>query len=230
MKKILITGHKGTIGQILMRGLHNRYSVRGADLPEFDLVDPESVAQALTPAPDTVIHLAWDVHAENFRNGRYDARNSEMFFNIFQQAAAKGVKRVIVASSIHADSKVLRTAQGNPLPDSPYGANKVFMETLGRVYACSGLEVICIRFGGVNASDTIDPTEEAFAQVWLSHRDCCSLIHRCIDADYFPDNFTVVTAVSNNPGRYHDTSNPFGWIPVDSSKNQETSAAVTLYA
>ena len=134
-----------------------------------------------------------------------------------------------MASSAHADSfykprgNQLMNPYDLPHPDSPYGANKVFMERLGEWYAKNkGLEVVCIRFGGVGPdnkpSEVTDPSDIAQIaerNVWLSHRDCISLIEKCLEVKDFPDNFAIIYGFSNNSDRIHDISNPVGWIPQE---------------
>ena len=90
------------------------------------------------------------------------------------------------------------------------------MEALGRFYAkYHRLEVVCIRFGGVNKEDTPSIQEEAYRKIWLSHRDCIELVKTCIEAARIPDNFQIISGISNNSQRVHDYSNPFGWVPKD---------------
>jgi uronate dehydrogenase len=149
-----------------------------------------------------------------------------MFFNVYNAALETGVPRVIMASSVHADD--FHTPKDTapispdriPTPDSPYGAHKVFMEATGRYYATKGLEVVCIRFGGINRENTppvrdIDVRERG---VWFSHRDCVSLIKSILEAKTIPDNFALIYGMSNNADKIHDVSNPFGWRPQDSAE------------
>jgi len=80
-----------------------------------------------------------------------------------------------------------------------------------------GLEVICIRFGGVNPENAV--TEKVLAEeplspkIWFYHKDCIDLVRACIEAESVPNNFSIVYGVSDNPGRIHDITNPFGWNP-----------------
>jgi hypothetical protein len=101
---------------------------------------------------------------------------------------------------------------------------KVGMEALGRYFASQGLEVVCIRFGGVNPKNipAENPTYER--AVWLSHRDCASLIDSILKADTIPNNFVIVYGVSNNPERIHDIVNPFGWMPQDSAQKIDSNS------
>lgn len=125
-----------------------------------------------------------------------------------------------MASSVHADAfykPVKKKISPNKIsfPDSPYGAHKIFMESLGKYYASRGLEVVCIRFGGVIPENT--PTERGdnpyeFASC-LSHEDCTDLVRTCINAKNIPNNFVIINGVSENEGRVHDVSNPLEWFP-----------------
>lgn len=229
MKKIVITGAKGTIGNVLKKVFKDKYKIIEADLPEIDAREYEKLLQVFHEK-DIVINLAWNAKIENFKSDRICADNIIIADNIYRSANEKRIKRVIMASSIHADNFYDWDTNKNGLlssnkvigPDSPYGASKIFIESLGRYHAQkNGLEVVCLRFGGVNPKDEIDKTEEGFEKIWLSHKDCASLIERCIESSDIPDNFQIIYAISNNSSRIHDNSNKLGWIPKDNSENFE---------
>jgi len=223
MKKVLIIGSDGVIGSVLRKGLEHQTT--DFDLPEFD-AEKYSHLYEKAKGHDVLIHLAWDFEGDGWLGESLNPDNARISFNVFQAAVDAGVKRVIVASSVHADKFAGRDISDElikpydlPTPDSPYGAGKVMMEALGRYYAdAKGLEVICIRFGGINANDT--PPEHPYSerQVWLSQRDCVELIKACIDVDIVPGNYAILYGVSDNSGRLHDVSNPFGWHPYDGAQ------------
>jgi len=223
MKKIAITGAKGVIGSILRRGLSD-YKITPIDLPEIDVRDYEKLLE-IFPGHDVVIHLAWDTKTENYKSGRINPDNILMTYNVYRAAIETKIPRVIMASSVHADNfynwkkQELMSVDRVPVPDSPYGASKVFMEALGRYFASKGLEVICIRFGGVNPENK-PPLDDFYERkVWLSHKDCISLIKRCIEARKIPNNFLIIYGVSNNTNRIHNYSNPLGWVPEDNAED-----------
>lgn len=210
---VLMTGAEGTIGTVLRQGL--QADTTSFDLPEHDARDLDQLARA-AKGHDAVIHLAWNVATENMRSESVDPDNGLMAANAYRAALLAGVPRIIIASSVQADifpqPKLIR-ADAVGTPQNVYGADKVFIEALGRHYATKGLGVICIRFGGVrvdNIPSTETPTER---QVWLHNTDCVSLVQTCLEASTVPDNFAVLHGVSDNPGRLHDLSNPFGWWP-----------------
>lgn len=216
MKKIAITGANGVIGSMLRKGL-SEFEITPIDLPEVDVRDYKKLL-GIFKGHSTIIHLAWDAKAENFRSGGLNTDNLLMAYNVYRAALEAKVPRVIMASSVHADNFYgwkgpgLLSPGSIPVPDSPYGASKVFMEALGRFYASKGLEVICIRFGGVNPKN--EPPDDYYERtIWLSHDDCTSLLKECVNAKAIPDSFMVVYAISNNAGRIHDYSNSLGWAP-----------------
>jgi len=224
MKKIIITGAKGTIGTVLRKGLLKEYSITGLDLPEFDVRDYQKLLQVF-PDHNTVIHLAWDTKTENEKSERINSDNCLMTSNVYQATLETKIKRVIMASSVHADEFLgwkgpgLLKPDKIPTPANPYGANKVFMEALGRYYAkYKGLEVICIRFGWVNPENLPNGHLDRLNLTWLSHQDCIDLVKKCIEAKEVSQNFCIIYGVSNNSKRVHNLKNPFGWIPKDGWK------------
>ena len=98
--------------------------------------------------------------------------------------------------------------------------DKVSMEDLGKDFAAKGLEVVCIRFGGINPANKA-PVKDLPRDMatWLSHNDCVSLVDAILKTKSFPNNFAIVYGVSNNEGRISDVSNPFGWTPQEKAEN-----------
>lgn len=225
MKKIAITGANGTIGRVLQNDLKEEFRITSLDLPAFDARSQKSMREAFS-GHDAVIHLAWQYPADSIGRSSFDHINALMTSNIYEAVIDAKVPRVIMASSIHADDFItwegpeLLTTDKLPVPTSPYGASKVFMEALGRYYAKRGLEVVCIRFGGINLQDAL--TEEIltkepyYPRVWFRHKDCVSLVKACVEAESVPKNYSIVYGVSENSNRIHDLTNPFGWSPADS--------------
>lgn len=219
MKRLAITGSNGTIGTILRRGLPD-YDITHIDLPEIDVRNYDQLLEVF-PGHDAIIHLARDPRGD-FLIDRISTDSILMTDNVYRAAVSTSVPRVIMASSVHADSyenwerPELMDVNRIPIPDTPYGASKITMEALGRLYGgYRGLEVVCIRFGGVNPEDRADMPEEGYTKIWLSHKDCIELVKTCIEAPQIPDKFLIIYGVSNNSSRVHDYANPFGWTPQD---------------
>ena len=225
MKKIVITGSEGVIGKILRKGL-TEYEISAYDLPDYDFTKYNDCLKALE-GNEVVIHLAWG--KGKHRDVITRPEDLKMVENVYRASFEVGVKRVVMSSSVHADNFYIFKRPGlmKPTeeyfgPDSPYGAQKVKMEQIGKYYSTKGLEVVCLRLRGINSEDK-PPEEEVTAglryrprNIWLSHNDLNELIRKVIDSKEVPNNFVVIYAISNNKNRVHDFSNPFGWIPKDS--------------
>jgi nucleoside-diphosphate-sugar epimerase len=225
MKKVLVTGSAGTIGSIVVNGLQG-WEVVPFDLPEHDALRLADLDIALVGATH-VVHLAWNTRTENFRSRTMDPTNTSITHNVLERSLDHGVRRVILASSVHAGKypnpgrahRATTATQG--IPDSPYGRHKLVNEALGRNCATRGLEVVAVRFGGVNRYNR-QPVQDAERAVWLSHRDCVDVVQKCLDADVVPGNYSCFYAVSDNVGGWHDLSNPFGWTPQDGDRPHKT--------
>jgi len=227
---IVITGSDGRIGSVLRRGLGDlRLTGLDRSTRGVDLFDP--AAAEIFRGHDAVIHLAWidpvgpPLPSHTYRDAlpadNRHLRNLELNSAVLHAAHAAGVKRAILASSVHADAfrdwpgPTLLSAERVPRAVGPYGAAKLLLEEQGRHFASLGIDVTCVRFGAVTADGDPDPEDPWERRVWLSCRDCVGAIRACLDAPPEPGRFCVFYAVSNNEGIVHDTRNPFGWRPLD---------------
>jgi NAD+ dependent glucose-6-phosphate dehydrogenase len=189
----------------------------------------------------TVVHLAADPGATQPWE-KLMAPNLDALIMVFTAAVQAGVKRLIYASSNHAMGgyrEVPEVAKitvdlpplpgtryehnGAPLNSIAYGAAKLFGERLGKCYAdMYGLSVIAVRIGWVQVGDNRPTTLPAdrdtwFRQMWLSNRDFCHLLERCIEADAAL-RFAVVNGMSANTGMRWDiepTRTLLGYEPQD---------------
>jgi uronate dehydrogenase len=231
MKRILITGAAGKIGNALRQYLRGNYSLirladiaslgsttAGEELATTDIRDMAALEKAMVGI-DCVVHLAgvpeeaaWD---------QVLPLNIEGCYNVFEAARRCGVKRVIFASSNHAVGFQRRERfidnTVDPRPDSRYGVSKVFGEALGRLYADKyGLSVACLRIGTFRTPDR--PVDARQLLTWISHRDMVQLVRRCIDHPNY--HFVTVYGVSNNlRSRWDNTNVKFlGYRPEDDSE------------
>jgi NAD+ dependent glucose-6-phosphate dehydrogenase len=226
MGTILITGSKGIIGSVLRRGLGEKYRIRCVDLPED--ISHYEVLWAQMAGVDTVIHLARRFSPADpiERRMRIYPENVYIDVNVFTAVVKAHVKRLIMASSVHADSHRDPAAVG-PLripgsysPATPYGVYKLIEEEVGKTLSKQfGFEFIGVRFGGVTRDNSVK-TGAGQTATWLSHDDLLSAIDACLRVEPVPGRSTVFYAVSNNVDRIHDTTNPFGWMPKDNSADR----------
>lgn len=229
MRRILITGAGGRIGRCLREGLRQKGMIlRLTDVVQLGAArDGEEVivcdlahlnnALQLVDGVNGVVHLAglvgadlaWD---EVLRN------NIGTTYNVLEAARRKGVKRVVLASSIHVHGFLRRNKKASASspyrPDSLYGLAKVFGEAAGRLYADKyGLEVICLRI----ASFRPKPTTRRELGTWLSPRDAVQLVKRSLDAADI--HFEILYGVSQNEQRLFSVTRAreLGYVPQDSS-------------
>jgi uronate dehydrogenase len=201
-------------------------AIQAADLSRWDA---RWVAQLV--GVDVVVHLAADPAADQTWP-QVLGPNVDAVVNVFQAAIQAGVKRVVYASSNHVmggyqdDPEPARlttdlpprpgtkyVVDGQPRDSTPYAAAKLFGERLGKCLSEShGLSVIAVRIGwvkpGANRAEDIPPARGAwFRQMWLSNRDYCQLMERCILADP-AIGFAVVNGMSPNAGMRWDIEYP----------------------
>ena len=190
---------------------------------------------------DVVVHLAADPTAQQTWPNVIGP-NIDAVANVFQAAARAGVDRIVYASSNHVmggykddpENRLLTTdlpprpgtryeVAGEQRDSTPYGSAKLFGERLGKCYADSqGLSVIAVRIGWVRPGDNLPqdvPPERGswFRLMWLSNRDYCQLMERCIVAE-LPERFVVVNGMSANTGMRWDiepTRRLLGYEPQD---------------
>jgi uronate dehydrogenase len=190
---------------------------------------------------DAVVHLAADPTAQRAWPDLI-APNVDAVVHAFQAAVQGGVRRFVYASSNHVmggysdDPEPARiTAQtpprpgtryvvdGEPRDSTPYASAKLFGERLGKCLAAvHALEVVAVRIGWVRPGDNRPedvPQDRGpwFRLMWLSNRDFCQLMERCLVAE-LPERFVVVNGMSDNAGMRWDieqTRRLLGYQPED---------------
>jgi hypothetical protein len=112
---------------------------------------------------------------------------------------------------------------GESRDSSAYAATKLFGERLGKCYAeTRGLTVLAVRIGWVRpgdnrARDVPLNRGDWFRLMWLSNRDYCQLMERCVVADPLPP-FAILHGMSANTGSRWDleaTRRLVGYEPQD---------------
>jgi nucleoside-diphosphate-sugar epimerase len=239
--RVSITGGDGLIGGILRDRLADRIEATFLTRPDADVEDLSALERVFSGA-DAVVHLA----ANSDNGAGWDellGPNIIGAYHAFEAARRAAVRRVVYASSNHAAGMAMWDderfadaahpaevgADGTVRPDSLYGATKAWGEAVGRLYAeRHGLEVVCLRIGWVTDDDRPpgpdsprhEPPNVAIRGVgmWLSHRDCASLIEAALTADV---SFGIVNGVSDNVGRWFSLEEGrrlLGWEPRDGAR------------
>jgi nucleoside-diphosphate-sugar epimerase len=163
---VLVTGSTGFIGRPVCRGLleagaivrgasraGGQHPVRGtARVQVADQLDRQAVRAAVTGV-DAIVHLAARVHVmrETAADPLAEFRraNVETTALLAEEAAAAGVRQLILASSVKAvgeGNSVAWTEDTPPAPVDPYGVSKLEAERLMREVASSqGIGTVVLR-------------------------------------------------------------------------------------
>ncbi|MBV7331136.1 NAD(P)-dependent oxidoreductase [Chloroflexi bacterium TSY] len=222
--------------RLLDRDAKGKRDILEADLSQWD---EEWVRHFV--GVDTVVHLAANPNA-GVQWATLMAPNIDALTNVFTAAVQSNVKRIVYASSNHVMGGYKDTKQPKllttDLPPKPgthyrvegkeqnsvaYGGAKLVGERLGKCFVDAyGISFIAVRIGwiraGRNLASTI-PTERGswFRLMWLSNRDYCQLMEKCIEAD--PTiGFAIVNGMSNNRGMRWDLESArelVGYEPMD---------------
>ncbi|MGW0230322.1 NAD-dependent epimerase/dehydratase family protein [Actinopolymorpha singaporensis] len=252
-RSVLLTGAAGNVARLLLPGLAG-YSLRLTDRPDRagsipadsagtapvgtdaapaadpgsvevrpgDLADPGFVADVVA-GMDTVVHLAADPSPqaswEDLRGPNFDVVAS-----VLDAALAAGVRRVVLASSVHAMGAYVRRGEvpidpaWPPSPCCLYGASKAFTEAIGRTYAYrTDLSVVCLRFGGVQPR----PGSVGGLPSWIGPEDLRALVVGAVEADAAKVPFGVYHGISANTRHEWDTGNAtadLGYAPAQDSE------------
>lgn len=214
-KPILVTGAAGKIARYLRPHLAARFGrlrlsdrldpgplAAGEESAVGELADMDAVSGAMAGC-GAVVHLGaciveerWEVIHESNIVGTY---------NVVEAARRAGIKRVVLASSVHAVGyhpvTACLDAGSAALPDSFYGISKVFAEGLACLYVQkAGMDIACLRIGSVLP----EPTEPRHLSTWLSYPDMVRLVLACLEAPKL--GYTVLYGASKNTRSWWDNS------------------------
>ncbi len=170
--KVLITGGAGHIGKVtterLVRlgwevrviGLETGVEIPGAEVVTCDITNYDDLRPQMRGC-QAVVHLA-AIRSPNMAAGqRVFEVNTSGTFNVFEAAAAEGIRRVVQASSINALGCAYgltdMSAEYFPIDEAhptyttdPYSFSKQVIEEIGRYYwRREGISSVALRFPGV---------------------------------------------------------------------------------
>ena len=245
-KRVLVTGMSGLIGRAVRQALEeeydlsalNRRPVEGVPTTQADLGDLAAISAAFDGI-DTVIHLAAVIH-DGYGWDALLNTNVIGTRNVFEAAAAAGVRRVIFTSSGATvagwekeepyaslvagrydevpDSLAMISESMPTRPANLYAATKVWGEALARHYADNhGLEIISLRIGFANEADR--PENARQLSVWNSQRDVVQAIRLAMSRT-MQDRHECYFILSDNRRGYRDVTlarRNLGYEPTDSA-------------
>ncbi len=226
MRKVLITGSAGHIGQFLCAALEPYYEIRGFDRVASDRPEAATVAhlserdalQSACTGVDALVHLAGVRDAASSWEDVLET-NIVGTHNVLDAAREAGVGKIVYASSCQATF-----GYGEHYPQTPdlypkslsfYGVSKFAGEQLGHVFSSRhAIDVICIRLGLFTGTGRV-PSNRQITGRFLGHDDAIQLFRRAIDV--IGVRFAVVYGVSNSSIRSLDLSAAreiLGYVPT----------------
>ena len=226
-----MTGAGGRIGRAVSPVLADRWDLvrtdratDGSDGTEvLDVTDLDACRAAFAGA-DAVVHLA--------ANPSPDATFDELVgpnltgaYVVARAAADAGVRRLVLASSLHAMSAVpapvQRRTDDQPRPANLYGATKAWSEAVGAMTAATtATSVVALRIGYFHLDPPPTDGDLQERTAWLSPRDAAELVRAAVEADLPSgvDGFVLAHGVSANRHNGADlehTRRSLGYAPVD---------------
>jgi NAD+ dependent glucose-6-phosphate dehydrogenase len=229
--RVLITGAAGTVGQLLASQLAGEHRLRltdvrppddsagTADVIVGDLAEP-GLPRRLCDGVDAVVHLAANPRPGDGW-GQLIAPNLDLPTRMLEAAAAAGVRRVVLASSVHAmggyypldrrpEPVAIRDGWA-PYPCCRYGATKVFAEAAARVHADAGaMSVVCLRLGGCLPA----PRHTGWLDAWLAAADLGQAVRRALCADVRFGAYTITSDISQSVFSLDAAAREFGYAPT----------------
>lgn len=220
VKKILITGAAGKIGQHITKTLieQTSYQLRLADINLLPLeklkklsgheviyLDISSLEECQEACKniDIVIHLAGDPSPNADFYSSLLENNIKGSYNIFKAALDNSVSRIVAASSA-------QTVEGYPLdsqvtnsspvrPKNLYGVSKCFVEALASYFAYEKqLQSIAIRIGAYDEYKSEGQLLSARdMSAYISPEDFSDLLLKTITAKNLPP-FSILHGISDN--------------------------------
>ena len=168
--RVLVTGGAGYIGSVTAERLvergdqvvvfddlstgHREALMEGAELVVGDLLDPDSIADALSAGFDAVVHFAAKaLVSESMREpDRYWAVNETGSRNLLVAMRDAGVRGLVCSSTcaVYGEPhEIPITEEAPPRPVNPYGASKLAMDEAIAEEASRGLAAISLRYFNV---------------------------------------------------------------------------------
>ncbi len=210
IRKVVITGGSGRLGQYVVKQLMQRFEVKVLDLQappqdiEFasvNVLELDALRETLKGA-DAVVHLAAIDFDHQARDEIYIHVNVQGTWNVLQAAHELGISRVVLCSSVSACGlseanpafipQYLPVDEQHPLyPTQAYSVSKQLMENMAESFVRrGGMEVICLRPMMVLIPENIEPTlaraddhNSRWLFYYITPEDCARAFERALLAE-----------------------------------------------
>jgi uronate dehydrogenase len=232
MRRVLVTGMSGLIGDAVRRRLEGRWALRalnrravaGVETHQADIADLDAILPAFRDV-DAVVHLAANVASAEGPPGWEAVLRDNVIgtYHVFEAARRAGAKRVVYASSGATVSRVERdppyaalaagryrevtewpmlTHESPTRPSGLYGCSKIWGEALARHFADT-THLSMICLRIGHVSAEDRPVAAREFSVWCSRRDIAQAVELSLTA---PDSlrFDVFFITSENRWSYRD--------------------------
>ncbi|MFF2847433.1 NAD-dependent epimerase/dehydratase family protein [Streptomyces sp. NPDC058001] len=234
-RRILLTGAAGRIGTVLRSGLACPERVlrlldvaplapaapdERVEIVQASFTDPDAIRDACRDV-DAVVHFGGCSGEASWETIR--AVNVDGTQQVLAAAAETGIRRVVLAGSIHAAGFRTRDetvngplpADSSARPDTFYGVSKAAVEALGSLYHSRfGIDVTCLRIGAFRPR----PAAPEDLAAWLSPADAVRLVEACLRVE--PAGFRVLWGISANTRRWWSSAEAeaIGYRPQDDAE------------
>jgi nucleoside-diphosphate-sugar epimerase len=227
---VVLTGAAGGIGGSITPQLSERWNLRRTDLQAshgieaLDVTDLAACRAAFVGA-DAVVHLA-AVPDPDASWEQLMAPNVVGAYHVARAAADCGVRRLVLASSLHvvsAGPDETQVRESDPArPGNLYGATKAWAEAVGAwVAKTTTTSVVALRIGYFSVEPPIEgKVSSREMSAWLSPRDAAELVRAAVEAEGL--DFVVAHGISANRYRFADlqeTMRRLDYRPSDDAWN-----------
>ena len=227
---MVLTGAAGRIGRAITPQLSQRWNLRLTDLTvghgieALDVTDLEACRAAFVGS-DAVVHLA-AVPDPDASWEQLLPPNVIGAYHVARAAAECGVRRLVLASSLHvvsAGPDATQVRASDPArPGNLYGATKAWAEAVGAwVAQTTTTSVIALRIGYFSGEPPIEGrVTSREMSAWLSPRDAAELVRAAVEAEGL--DFVVANGISANRYRFADrqeTMQRLDYQPTDDAWN-----------
>ena len=226
--RILITGASGMgatgIRPLLRKAGYRLVLLDVAEVPDLrdgevfhraSITDSRALDRALDGV-DLVVHLGGFSRETEWAN--ILQTNIDGTQKVLEAAHHAGVRRVLLASSMHAIGFWPANTPTNglsPRPDTYYGVSKIAAEALGSVFADRfGMTIVSARIG----TFADEPSGERHRRTWLSYADLVRLVEAVATTEVTGHH--VIYATSANTRRWFPLENGYviGYNPEDNAE------------
>lgn len=227
MRRLLITGAAGGLGQGILDFLRPHFALRLLDIVPVsklhpgdeevtgDLADPDFATRAVAGC-EAVLHLA-AVHGLTIPFEATLNSNYRAVLNLMEAARVERIRPIAFASSNHGWGFHPRTSAplavtSPPRPDGWYAVSKVWGEAVMALYGDAyGMATTSLRIGNCGP----DVPDERRSHMWISYRDLASLIVIALQRE--DPGHRALFACGECPDPFFDTSSAkeLGFSPLD---------------